>query len=67
MSKATLRQPSIPLDSYQNQRIRKLFHIKITASVKKSSHQDLGLCCLHLPMFFLDIHSTLLLENKKLM
>ena len=40
-----------------------LFHIKITASVTKSLHQDRGLCYLHLPIFFLYIHSPLLLEK----
>ena len=40
---------------------------KITASVKKSFHQDLCLCHLHLPVFFLYIHSPFLLENKKLL
>ena len=44
-----------------------LFKIKITASVKKSFHQDLCLCHLHLPVFFLYIHSPFLLENKKLL
>ena len=43
-----------------------LFHMKITVSVAKSSHQDCGPCYLHLPIFFLYIHSPLLLENKKL-
>ena len=43
-----------------------LFHIKITANVTKSSHQDCGPCYLHLPIFnFLYIHSPFLLENKK--
>ena len=41
-----------------------LFHMKITASVGKSSHQDRGPCYLHLPIFFLYIHSPFLLENK---
>ena len=43
-----------------------LFHMKIIASVTKSSHQDSGLCCLLLPIFFLYVHSPLLLENQKL-
>ena len=34
--------------------------------VTKSSHQDCGPCYLHLPIFFLYIHSPLLLENKNL-
>ena len=41
-----------------------LFHMKITASVTKSLHQDCGLCYLHLPDFFLCIHSPLLMENE---
>ena len=40
--------------------------MKITVSVTKSSHQDCGPCYLHLPIFFLYIHSPLLLENKDL-
>ena len=42
-----------------------LFHMKITASVTKSSHQDSGPCYLHLPTFFLYIHTPVLLQNKK--
>ena len=42
-----------------------LFYIKITVCVKKSLHQHLGPCCLHLTVFSLYIHSPLLLENKK--
>ena len=30
-----------------------LFHMKITVSVTKSSHEDRGLCYLHLKIFFL--------------
>ena len=29
-----------------------LFHMKITASVTKTLHQDCGPCYLHLPIFF---------------
>ena len=36
-----------------------LFHMKITVSVTKSSHQDCGLCYLNLPIFFLYIHYLL--------
>ena len=46
--------------------IPSLFHMKITASVTKSSHEDCDLCYLHLQIFFLYIHSSSLLENKKL-
>ena len=42
-----------------------LFHLKITVSFTKSSHQDHGPCYLHLPSFFLNMHTPLLLENKK--
>ena len=42
-----------------------LFHMKITASVTKSSHQDCGRRYLHLPIFFLYILYPVLLENKK--
>ena len=45
--------------------VHSLFHMKITASVTKSSHQDRGLSYLHLPIFFLNIHSPLLRQNKK--
>ena len=38
--------------------------MKITASVTKSSHQDPGPCYLHLTIFFLYIHSPVLLQNK---
>ena len=38
--------------------------MKITMIVTKSLHQDCGLCYLHLPFFFLYIHSLLLLENN---
>ena len=41
--------------------------MKINASVTKSSHEDRDPCCLHLTIFFLYIHSPLLLENKKLL
>ena len=34
------------------------------SSVTKSSHQDCGSCYLHLPIFFLYIHSPLQLEKK---
>ena len=37
-----------------------LFHIKITASVTKSSYQDCGPCYLHLSIFFLNMHSPVL-------
>ena len=40
-----------------------LFHMKITASITKSLHQDSGPRYLHFPILFL-IHSLLLLENK---
>ena len=43
-----------------------VFSIWKSLSVAKSSHQDRGPCYLHLPIFFLYIHSPLLLENKKL-
>ena len=35
-----------------------LFHKKISASVTKSSHQDCGLCYLHLPVFCSKIKSS---------
>ena len=35
-----------------------LFHMKIIASVTESTHQDLGLCYLHLPIFVFYIHSS---------
>ena len=41
-----------------------LLHIKITVSVTKSLYQDCATCYLHLPIFFLNIHSPLLLEKK---
>ena len=44
-----------------------VFCMKITASVTKSSHQGRGSCYLHFLIFFLDIHSLLLLEIKKLL
>ena len=45
-----------------------LLHMKITASVTKSSHQVRGPCYLHLPIFFSHVHSPpLLLGNKKLL
>ena len=40
-------------------------HTKVTVSVTKSLHQNCDLCYLLLPIFFLHIHSPLLLENKK--
>ena len=50
-----------------------LFNSKTTVSVTKSLHGDRGLCFLHiyctltnLPIFFLYIHSSFLLEDKKL-
>ena len=43
-----------------------LFHMKITASITKSLHQDSGPRYLHFPILLL-IHSLLLLENKKLL
>ena len=30
-----------------------LYHVKITASITRSSHQNGGLCYLHVPIFFL--------------
>ena len=39
---------TIPLTKLCN-----LFPMKTTASVTKSLHQNCGLCCLHLPIFFL--------------
>ena len=45
-----------------------LFNVKITVGVTKSSHQDCGLCYLHLPIFFLYTHThttPVLLHNKK--
>ena len=41
-----------------------LFHMKITASVTKSSYQDGGPYYLHLPIFFLHIHTPVLLQNE---
>ena len=41
--------------------------MKITASVAKSFHQDRGPCYLHLPIFFLYMHSPFLQENKKVL
>ena len=41
-----------------------LFHMKIIASVTKSLQQDCDLCYLHLPSFFLYMHSPLMQENK---
>ena len=46
---------------------RSLFHIKITAIVTKSSHQDRDPCYLHVPIFLFYIHSPLLQQNKKLL
>ena len=40
------------------------FHMKITVSARKRSHEDFGPCYLHLPIFFLYI--PFLLKNKKL-
>ena len=42
-----------------------LFKMKITANVTKGLHQDRGLSYLHLPIFFLYMHSPVLLQNKK--
>ena len=39
--------------------------MKITASVTKSLHQDRGLCYLNLLIFFLYMHSPVLLEIKR--
>ena len=39
--------------------------MKIATSVTKSSHEDCGLCYLHLQTFFLYTHSPHLLQNKK--
>ena len=39
-----------------------LLHMKIRASVTKNSDQDRGRYYLHLPMFFLYIHSPLLIK-----
>ena len=44
-----------------------LFHMKITASVTKSSHQDRDPYYLQLPIVFFYIHTPLLVENKKLL
>ena len=44
-----------------------LFHTKITVNITKKLHQDCGPCYLHLPNIFLNIHSPLLKENKKLL
>ena len=41
-----------------------LFYMKITGSVKESSHEDRGPCYLHIQIFFLYIHCPLL--DKKL-
>ena len=41
------------------------FPYEKNVSVTKSSHQDCGPCYLHLTIFFLYIHSLLLLENKE--
>ena len=38
-----------------------------TANVTKSKYQDCGQCYLQLSIFFLYIHSPLLLKNKKLL
>ena len=46
--------------------ILSLSHMKITASVTKSLHQDRCPCYLHSPIFFLYVHCPLLLENKKI-
>ena len=35
-----------------------LSYMKITASVTESTHQDRGLCYLHLPIFGFYIHSS---------
>ena len=43
-----------------------LFHMKITASVTKGSHQEPGPSYLHAPNFSLYIQSPFLLESKKL-
>ena len=43
-----------------------LFDMKITASGTKSLHQNRGRCYLHLSIFFFDMHSFLLWQNKKL-
>ena len=43
-----------------------LFHMKITASVAKSSHEDRGPSYLHFPIFFLIHALSFLLENKNL-
>ena len=40
-----------------------LFHMKITARITKSSHQDCGPCYLHLPVF-LYIHSPPLWQKN---
>ena len=53
--------------THQTLRDTVFFIKKITASVTKSSHQDRGPCYLHLPIFFLYIHSLLLLGNKKML
>ena len=50
-----------------NSSICQSFPYKITAGVTKSSHQDRGPCYLQLLIFFFYIHSSLLLQNKKLL
>ena len=52
------------LEKNHNQSVR-LFHTKIMARLTESSHQDCGTCYLHLPIFFLYMHSPVLLECKK--
>ena len=44
-----------------------LFHIKIMANITKKLHQDCDPCYLHLPNYLLNIHSSLLKENKNLL
>ena len=44
-----------------------LFHIKVTANISKTFHQDCGPCYLHLLNIFFSVNSPLLKENKKLL
>ena len=43
-----------------------LLHIRITANIRRKLLQDCGLCYLHLPIFFLNMHCPFLKENKNL-
>ena len=44
-----------------------LFKMKITANVTKGLHQDHGLSYLHLPIFFLYIHSSCSAAKQKVL